>query len=140
MISGAQRRFLFDFDTELRYRSTAWSAKLRDLRFDRISYLSRLLESFFPCAGEFCRIGKIPMHSRRNAGKNGALLGAAFVANGYDVIEPLARLDDIRYAARFFPADVDADLSHGFYGEWVQRAGLESCALRFEKVAAHLIQ
>jgi len=79
------------------------------------------------------------MQSRAVAGNHRTLLGAAFVANGDDVVKSLAGLDGIGYAARLVPADVDADLPHGCNGQRIECTGFEASALRLEQVAAHLI-
>jgi hypothetical protein len=74
------------------------------------------------------------------AGHHRARLGAGCIANGYQAIEFLAGLDDIRHATDWMRADVDTDLTQHGDGERIERAGIQSRALCFEQIAAHVIQ
>src|SRR5438477_13155909 len=49
-------------------------------------------------------------------------------------------LKNIEYALRFLAGDIDSDFFHGFDRERVERAGLESCAVRFEIIGTSEIQ
>ncbi len=74
------------------------------------------------------------------AGKNGALLGARFVANSYHVIEGLPGFDDVRHAPCLFHANVDSDFPQGLYCKGMEYSWFQAGTLRFVLIAANPVQ
>ena len=85
---------------------TNFFAPFLDLLPDLVANLAHLIEHFFFRACDRRRIGKTPMQPFCRAREDGTFLGAGFVANGNDVGEELAGLEDIEDGARLFMRDI----------------------------------
>ena len=75
-----------------------------------------------------------------DAGEYWTAVGAGLVADGDHVRKKLTALKNIEYTLRFLAGYIDSDLLHGLDCERVQRAGLQSCAVRFEIIGTSEIQ
>ena len=80
------------------------------------------------------------MQASGRSGKDRTFLRASFVADRNDVSKELSGFKDIEDRLRFLVRNIDADFRHYLYRNRVERAGFEAGALRFEKLAAGVIQ
>ena len=111
-----------------------------NLRANLIPDLPNGRHFFVVSSGQRRGIGKAPVQTFRDAGENRTALGAGFVANRDDVGKEFPGFRNIENGPRFLFGNIDSDFLHRFHHQWIERARLETRALRFEQVGAKMIE
>lgn len=122
------------------FRRTNFRAPIVDLVVNLVADRTDLFELFVLRTSGLRGIGKAPMQSFRRSRKDRAFLRVGFVADGDDVGEKLARFENIENGLGFFFRNVDADLLHHGDREGIESARLEPGTVRFECIAAQMIE
>src|ERR1700722_17211861 len=103
---------------------------------DGVADLAGLGEFFVVSAGKAGGIGKAPVQTLGDAGKNGTALGVGFVANSNDIGKYFARFDVVEDGFGLISRNVETDFVHRFDDDGIEFAGFETGAGGFKSVAA----
>jgi len=89
--------------------------------------------------GQRRRVGKAPVQSLGYTRKDRTFFRAGFIANRDDVGKKLSALENVKDTLCFLFLNIDSDFIHYFHRQRVERARLESGALRFKIIGANEI-